>query len=152
MMTTPSSLLDVLPDEERTRLLQFGRDVAFPAGERLFKEGQRADRFWVVSSGTVVLDIHVPGRRPVTVETLRSGDLVGWSWLIPPYTWHMGARTGSPVHALEFDSRAVRELCEENVDLGWAIARRLVEIIGRRLHQTHTRLLDVYGPYGTLHG
>jgi CRP-like cAMP-binding protein len=91
----------------------------------------------------------VPGRRPATVETLRSGDLVGWSWLTPPYTWHMGARTRSPVRALEFDARMVRALCEENAELGWALACRVVEIIGHRLHQTRTRLLDLYGPYGS---
>jgi CRP-like cAMP-binding protein len=151
MITTSTSILEVLPAEGRRMLLELGREVSFPAGEQLFREGQRADHFWVLSSGTVTLDVRVPGRRPATVETLRSGDLVGWSWLTPPYTWHMGAQTRSPVRALEFDARAVRAMCEENAELGWVLACRVVEIIGHRLHQTRGRLLDLYGPHGTSH-
>lgn len=152
MITTSTSLLEVLPEEGREKLLEIGHEVSYPAGERLFKEGQRADHFWILNSGTVTLDVRVPGRRAATVETLRSGDLVGWSWLTPPYTWHMGAQTRSPVRALEFDARLVRALCEENAELGWALACRVVEIIGYRLHQTRARLLDLYGPYGSSHG
>lgn len=152
MITTPTSFLDVLPEEGRRKLLGIGREVSYPADTRLFKEGQRADHFWVLGSGTVTLDVRVPGRRAATVETLRPGDLVGWSWLTPPYTWHMGAHTRTPVRALEFDARAVRGLCEEDAELGWALACRVVEIIGDRLHQTRERLLDLYGPYGSSSG
>lgn len=149
MITTSSSLLDALPAAGRERLSGTAREVSFAAGERLFREGQRADHFWIVRTGTVTLDIRVPGRRPATVETLQPGDLVGWSWLIPPHTWHMGAEALSPVRALEFDAAQVRAMCDEDADLGRAVAYRVAQIIGNRLHQARSRLLDLYGPYGS---
>lgn len=151
MITTGTNLLSVLPERGREELLAIAREVSFPADTRLFKEGHRADHFWTVETGTVVLEMAVPGRRPAVVETLRSGDMVGWSWLTPPYTWHLGARTTSPVRALEFDSKQVRAMCEADPEMGRAVATRVAEIIGHRLHQARTRLLDLYGPYGSAH-
>ncbi|EST39728.1 hypothetical protein N566_00320 [Streptomycetaceae bacterium MP113-05] len=148
MISTDSSLLSALSPDGRDRILTAAREVNFPAGERLFQEGSPTDRFWTVRTGTVTLDMAVPGRRPASVETLHPGDLVGWSWLIPPYTWHLGAEALSPVRALEFDAREVREMCEADPELGRAVAIRVAEIIGHRLQQARARLLDLYGPPG----
>lgn len=147
MISTVNGLLKVLPPEGRDRMIAAAREVSFPAGARLFREGERADRFWIVRTGAVTLDMAVPGRRPVTVETLGPGDLVGWSWLIPPYTWHMGAEALSPVRALEFDAWQVREMCEADPVLGRAVAVRVAEMIGHRLQQARTRILDLHGPH-----
>ncbi|PJE95316.1 hypothetical protein CUT44_23780 [Streptomyces carminius] len=149
MISAPTNLLSALPPEGRERLLELAREVAFPAGTRIFEEGRRADRFWVIRTGTVTLDLHVPGRRAAAVETLHPGDLLGWSWLFPPRTWHLGAETLSPVRAVEFDAARVRELCEADPVLGRAVFLRVAEIVGHRLQSARTRLLDLYGPYGS---
>lgn len=149
MINTSTSLLGALRPETRERLLETARDVSFAAGQRIFNEGQRADRFWVLRTGSVSLDLHVPGRQAAVVETLHSGDLLGWSWLFRPYQWHLGAQALSPVRALEFDATVVRELCEADLLAGKAITHRLAEIIGHRLQAARTRLLDLYGPYGS---
>src|SRR5690606_42051103 len=78
-------LVAAVPADRREELLRLAHEVAFPAGARLFAEGDPADRFWTVSSGRVALDVHVPGRPPATVDTLGPGELVGWSWLVPPH-------------------------------------------------------------------
>ncbi|MFR9676919.1 cyclic nucleotide-binding domain-containing protein [Streptomyces sp. TR06-5] len=148
MISTATSLLSVLPPGSRDHLLTAARDVNFPAGERLFQEGSPADRFWIVRTGTVILDMAVPGRRPAAVDTLHPGDLVGWSWLIPPYTWHLGAETLSPVRALEFDAPEVRRMCDADPELGRAVATRVAEITGHRLQQARARLLDLFAPHG----
>ncbi|WP_199850589.1 Crp/Fnr family transcriptional regulator [Streptomyces sp. CMB-StM0423] len=148
-MNTSAGLLGALQPGTRERLLETARSVAFDAGQRIFDEGQRADRFWILHTGSVTLDVHVPGRRAATVETLGSGDLLGWSWLFPPYQWHLGAQALSPVRALEFDARVVRALCEADPVTGRAVARRVAEIIGHRLQSARTRLLDLYGPHGS---
>ncbi|WP_329184813.1 cyclic nucleotide-binding domain-containing protein [Actinacidiphila glaucinigra] len=149
MTTTTTGLLDALPPETRGRLLELARDVSFPARARIFEEGHRADRFWIIRTGSVALDLHVPGRQPAVVETLGPGDLLGCSWLFPPYSWHLGARTQSPVRADEFDATVVRALCEADPVFGRAVARRVAQIVAHRLQGARTRLLDLYGPLGS---
>jgi CRP-like cAMP-binding protein len=148
-MTTVTTLLGVLPPEGRERLMELAHEVSFPVGARIFEEGQKADRFWIIRTGSVTLDLHVPGRRAAAVETLGPGDLLGWSWLFPPYSWHLGAEALSPVRAVEFDATVVRALCEADPVFGRAISRRIAEIIGHRLQSARTRLLDLYGPHGS---
>ncbi|WXH42372.1 cyclic nucleotide-binding domain-containing protein [Streptomyces netropsis] len=145
----PTGLLAALPEGPRERLMQLGREVSFPAGARIFEEGGRADHFWVIRDGGVNLDIHVPGRRSAVVETLGAGRLLGWSWLCPPHQWHLGAEATSSVHAWEFDAGEVLALCERDPELDHALLTYVVEVIGRRLRAARTRLLDLYGPYGS---
>ncbi|MEU9123254.1 cyclic nucleotide-binding domain-containing protein [Streptomyces sp. NPDC048506] len=144
MTTTP--LLNVLPAEGRARLMQFADEVSFPAGTRIFEERGLADRFWIIRTGSVNLDIRVAGRRPTVVEMLGHGDLLGWSWLVPPYAWRMGAEAFTPVRAYEFDATAVRALCDADPALGLAVTRRVLDVVARRLQATRLRLLDMYGP------
>ena len=85
-------------------LADAGRDVSYPAGRTVITEGQPADRCWLIRRGQVRLDAFVPGRGDIVVQTLGGGDLLGWSWLVPPYRWHFGAHAVEPVLAVEFDS------------------------------------------------
>ncbi|MFJ4989795.1 Crp/Fnr family transcriptional regulator [Streptomyces sp. NPDC088732] len=144
-----TGLFDALPPTARGRLADLSREVNFPERTRIFEEGQRADRFWVIRTGSVSLDLHVPGRRAAVVETLEPGDLLGCSWLFPPYTWHLGAETQSPVRAMEFDATIVRALCEADAAFGRDVSRRIAEIVAHRLQGARTRLLDLYAPYGS---
>ncbi|MFE9773727.1 cyclic nucleotide-binding domain-containing protein [Streptomyces sp. NPDC005931] len=146
---TPTTLAAALPAEHRERLMQYGREVSFDAGVRLFEEGRRADRFWIIRTGTVALDLHVPGRRAAVIESLGHGELVGWSWQFPPHVWHLGAETTSPVRAWEFDAEAVRELAARDAEFGRAIALWIGRVVSQRLHSTRIRLLDLYAPYGS---
>lgn len=129
--------------------MRLSREVQIPAGTRIFEEGRHADRFWIIRTGSVTLDIHVPGRHAATVETLGAEDLLGWSWLFPPYVWQLGASAFAPVRALEFDAKEARALCEEDPLLGRALYHQVAGIIARRLHAARTRLLDLYGPQGS---
>lgn len=122
--------------------------MSFPAGARIFEEGSKADRFWIVITGLVALDVHVPGRRAATVDAIGQGELLGWSWLVPPHTWQLGAEAHGPVHALEFVAAAARTLIEEDPVLGLS-TRCVAIVVGNRLQVTRTRLLDLYGPAGS---
>lgn len=143
-MTIATRLLTVLPAPDRERLMELAREVSFEQDTRIFEEGGTADRFWVLRSGSVSLDITVPGRRPVAVATLGPGDLLGWSWLFAPHRWDFGAEAFSPVRAYEFDGAAVRELCESEPALGLRVVRAITEILAHRLQATRTKLLDQY--------
>ncbi|MEI5525645.1 cyclic nucleotide-binding domain-containing protein [Streptomyces brasiliscabiei] len=150
MITTPTpSMLRALPAEHRQRLMRVAREVAFPQGARLFEEGSRADRFWIVRTGTVDLDMRVPGRRPAVIESLRHNELVGWSWLFTPHVWHLGAEATTPVRAYEFDATAVRLMCQEDPAMGRAVGLWVGEVLAHRLQAARTRLLDLYAPYGS---
>ncbi|MFD1659244.1 cyclic nucleotide-binding domain-containing protein [Streptomyces caeni] len=144
-----TSMLRALPAEHRERLMSRAREVSFPQGARLFEEGGRADRFWIIRTGTVDLDMHVPGRRPAVVATLGRDELLGWSWLFAPHAWHMGAATTSPVRAYEFDAATVRAMCQDDPALGLGVAQWVGGIVVHRLGSARTRLLDLYAPYGS---
>ncbi|MEU4350791.1 cyclic nucleotide-binding domain-containing protein [Streptomyces sp. NPDC023838] len=153
-MSTPAlpRLTSALADEHRSRLTALAREVDFPTGTRLFNEGGHADRFWVLRSGTVSLDMHVPGRRPAVIETLASDELVGWSWLFRPYVWQLGAQVMTPVRAYEFDAHAVRDLMEADPAFAAAVGGWVGRVLAHRLHAARVRLLDLYAPYGSGNG
>ncbi|MFI2200488.1 Crp/Fnr family transcriptional regulator [Streptomyces sp. NPDC020192] len=148
-MTSTTTVGAALKPAHRERLMCLAHEVSFEAGSRLFEEGRRADRFWIVRTGTVALDLHVPGRRPAVIETLGNGELIGWSWHFPPHLWHLGAETMSPVRAWQFDAEAVRRLCAEDAEFGRAIAVWVGQVVAQRLHASRIRLLDLYAPYGS---
>ncbi|WP_406446900.1 cyclic nucleotide-binding domain-containing protein [Streptomyces sp. NBC_01613] len=145
--TSTSSMLRALPVEYQERLMRVAREVAFPQGARLFEEGGRADRLWVIRTGTVALDMRVPGRRAAVIETLGHNELVGWSWLFAPHTWHLGAEAMSPVRAYEFDAMEVRAMCQDDPALGVTVTQWVGDVLAHRLRAARTRLLDLYAPY-----
>ncbi|MEW2626184.1 cyclic nucleotide-binding domain-containing protein [Streptomyces sp. NPDC048106] len=148
-MTSATTMTTALDPLQRDRLTSLAREVSFEAGTRLFEEGRRADRFWIVRTGTIALDLRVPGRRPAVIETLGRGELVGWSWHFPPHVWHLGAESMSPVRAWEFDAGSVLALCDSDPEFGRAIALWVGRVVAQRLHASRIRLLDLYAPYGS---
>jgi CRP-like cAMP-binding protein len=121
------------------------REVRFDAGEQIFRRGSEADRFFLIRHGTVALEAFSPTRHSLLIETLEDGEVLGWSWLFPPYRWHFDAQALSPVAALAFDAAEVRRLCEANAELGRELMRRFAQVVIERLQWTRLRLIDVYG-------
>ena len=140
MNASPTTMLRALPVDHREQLMRLAREVSFPEGTRLFEEGRSANRFWIIRTGTVALDLRVPGRRAA---------VIGWSWLFAPHTFHLGAEATSPVRAYEFDAEAVRAMCRADPALGMAVAEWAGGIVAHRLQSARTRLLDLYAPYGS---
>ncbi|MEU2334435.1 cyclic nucleotide-binding domain-containing protein [Streptomyces sp. NPDC006654] len=143
-MTKAIKLLTALPQAQRERLMELAHEVSFPEDSRIFEAGGTADRFWVIRSGAVNLDQEVTSHKRVTVATLGAGDLLGWSWLFPPYTWDFGAVAFSRVRAYEYDAAAVLALCVEDPLLGLSLVRTVAEILAGRLEITRGKLLDAY--------
>ncbi|EPJ40574.1 putative cAMP receptor protein [Streptomyces afghaniensis 772] len=137
-----------LTKKHQEQLMSLAREVSFAIDERIFNEGAKADRFWIIHTGTVALDVHVPGRRAAVIETLGAGELLGWSWLVPPHHWHLGAQATSPVRAYEFDAAAVSELCGKDPELRQELLAYVAAVIAGRLRSARVRLLDLYAPYG----
>lgn len=134
-----------LTREQLRRLSEIGRPVAYPAGGRVFAEGEAADRFWLVEKGVVALDLQVPGRGAAVIETLAGGSVLGWSWLHRPYRWQFGAVAREPLETIAFDAGAVRERCDADPALGYAVLGLFIPVLTARLQATRLRLLDLYG-------
>jgi CRP/FNR family transcriptional regulator, cyclic AMP receptor protein len=125
-------------------------DVTFPARHRLFEEGGSANCFWLIQSGRVVLDLHVPGEERARIDTIGMGELLGWSWLFPPYLWAFGAMADSPVGAFEFDAQAVRAWCASDPALELEVTQRVARVLAKRLQSTRGRLIAAsVHPVGT---
>ena len=135
-----------LPARQLAGLAGLSRHVVVPAGQPLFEEGSTADRFWLIDAGQVALDALVPGLGPVVIERLGRGDVVGLSWMLPPYQWRFGAVTTQPMQAFEFDARAVRAACDADPVLGFELSQRFSAVLLRRLQATRTRLLTACAP------
>jgi CRP/FNR family cyclic AMP-dependent transcriptional regulator len=114
----------------------------FKTDERMIYEGGAANRFYLILQGRVELESPVMGGDGIHIQTLGAGDVLGWSWLYPPYLWHFDARAVTPVTAIFFYGTRLRELCEENHDLGYELMKRVSEIVIRRLQATRRELAE----------
>lgn len=122
-------------------------NVKFDAGQFIFHEGEEANQFYVIRHGKVALEIFSPERGAIEIDTLEEGDVLGWSWLIPPYHWRFDARAVELTRAIALDGKCLRNKCEEDHDLGYQLLKRFAHIIEQRLQSTRLQLLDVYGTH-----
>jgi CRP-like cAMP-binding protein len=120
-------------------------NVRFDAGSYILKEGEEANEFYIIRKGKVALEIFAPQRKPIILATLGEGDILGWSWLLPPYQWKFHAHAVEDTRAFALDGKCLRDKCEQNHDLGYELLKRFSQIIDRRLDATLFQLLDVYG-------
>jgi CRP/FNR family transcriptional regulator, cyclic AMP receptor protein len=119
--------------------------VSFLPDEEVFRTGDRADVFFLIQHGRVALEVHVPERGALVIETLGPGEILGWSWLISPYRWQFDARAVDTVEGVAFDAAALRETIERDHDLGYALYVSFGRVLLERLQATRHRLLDLYG-------
>ena len=122
-----------------------GSNVRFEAGTYLFHEGDASDRFYLIRHGRVAVEIASPGRGRLTIATVGPGEVLGWSWLVPPHQKQSDARALELVRATAFDGACIRAKCEADPRLGYELLKRFAQIIGQRLQATRLQLLDVYG-------
>lgn len=119
-------------------------NVKFEAGAYVFKEGTPADTFYLIREGQVAVEMFSPQSKPLVVATIGEGEILGWSWLLPPYVWKFNGHALRNVRAIALDGKCLRAKCEENHDLGYAVLKRLVQNIEQRLDEARFQLLDVY--------
>ena len=133
-------------DQDQLELIAgCAQNVVFPAGDRLFGEGDPADTFFLVRHGLVALDVAVPNRGQLTLETVGPGEIVGWSWLLPPYRWHFTGRAIDLVRAIQFDGACLRGKSDDDPRLGYALLTRFSQLLVNSLQATRLQLMDVYG-------
>ncbi len=133
-----------LPLRHVERLSRYASRAPFHANTRIFQEHGTARGWWLIRDGFVNLDIRVPGRSDVIVETLGPGAVLGWSWMFPPYRWHFGAVATEPVLAIAIEGEGTRALCDAEPAFGYELAKRFTAVVVERMQASRMRLLDLY--------
>jgi len=134
-----------LSPEHVTLIVGCASNVVFKAGEFLFREGDDANQFYVIREGKIVLETYVPHMGPIAIQTRVAGEVTGWSWMVEPYKWHFDARALELTRAIALDGKCLRDKCEKDHDLGYALMKKFSGIISQRLEATRLQLLDIYG-------
>ncbi len=134
-----------LPPALLAELVGCAANVRFDPGTFVFRQGQEANNFYILRDGKVAVEVFAPQRGAITIDTLGAGEVLGWSWLIPPYHWHFDARALESTRAIALDGRCMRTKCESDHELGYELMKRFAQIIEQRLDATRWQLLDVYG-------
>jgi CRP-like cAMP-binding protein len=119
-------------------------NVRFDPGSFIFREGEEANQFFLIRQGRIALEIHSEIHGPITIQTLRGGDILGWSWLIPPYYWHADAHALELTRMIAFDGKCLRTKCQEDKNLGYELMLIMLPLMGKRLEATQLKLKDVF--------
>lgn len=143
------TFLDGMDPQHLSFIAGCGSNVRFDAGQYIYREGEQADQFYLIRHGKVSLEIFVPGRGPLVIETIAEGEVLGWSWCFPPYRRYWDARAQEVTRAVSLDGACIRAKCAEDHDLGYDLVTRFAQIVIQRLQATRRRLTDMYGRGGS---
>ncbi|MGD1157299.1 MAG: cyclic nucleotide-binding domain-containing protein [Terriglobia bacterium] len=133
-----------LPTRHFELVVGCASNVRFQGGEFIFHEGEEAGKFYLIREGKVALSISSERRGPLNILTLGEGDILGWSWLFPPYRWKFSAKTIEPTRAFAMDGHCLRDKAEQDHDLGYELLRRFARIVETRLETMRLQLVNVY--------
>jgi len=121
---------------------QRAEETTFKAGEVIFREGEPANRFYLIEEGAVALESAGGHRGHVQIQTVGSGDVLGWSWLFTPFTWHFQARALQPTRAIALDGAPLLVLCNRDPHFGFELMKRVSQVVIQRLQAARRRQLE----------
>ncbi|MEZ5652353.1 MAG: cyclic nucleotide-binding domain-containing protein [Burkholderiaceae bacterium] len=124
------------------------RNERFRPGTLIFREGDAATRLYLLRAGTVAIEIGGPQRPPLIIETLHAGEILGWSWLVPPHLHSADARAIDDVRAVSLDAGCLRDKCDREPALGYLMFKTWSPHMVRRMHAMRLQALDLYGAPG----
>ena len=133
-----------IKEEYMELLVGCASNTRFEAGQFILREGEDADKFYLLRQGKVALEIYSPERGSVNIQTLQDGDILGWSWLVPPYKWRFDARAMELTRAIALDAKCLREKCERDHDLGYELLKRFSQVMTQHLTASRLQALNVY--------
>ena len=139
-ITTHPFFIGMRP-EHLAHLAKNAREATYRAGEVIFREREPASECFLIQSGRVALEAHEPGRTAL-IETLGENDILGWSWLFPPFEWHFQARAIEDAMVIVLDGAHLLVTAEADRDFGYELMKRMVQILIERLQAARRKLLS----------
>jgi CRP/FNR family cyclic AMP-dependent transcriptional regulator len=134
-----------LPDAHMQTLVGCASNVRFVEGSVIIREGELANKFYLIRTGRVALEMEVSGRGAVRIQTTGPGEILGWSWLISPFRWHFSGVAVAETRAIALDGECLRNKCGDDPAFGYEMLQRLAQVMERRLEATRLQLIDMYG-------
>lgn len=126
------------------KVSQHAYEASWLAGQYLLREGEPARASYLIAEGEVTLEIHDPARGARRLQTVGPGEVVGWSWIIPPHRWHFDARAEQPTRVFVLEGEPLLLECEKDHELGYQLATRFLRVVQRRIEAARMQLLDLY--------
>ena len=117
-------------------------------GQVLFQQGERAHRFYLIRNGSISIEVPAITGPTLKVQSLGASQILGWSWLIPPYKWSFQAKAEAQTALFAFDGDAVLARCEEEPKFGYALLKRFASLMAERLGVARQRMMDQWNPPG----
>jgi CRP-like cAMP-binding protein len=133
-----------LTHDQLTHLADCALPAQFKAGQIIFRKGEKAKLFYLIEKGKVVLESKAEFGEPVVIDTIGAGDLLGWSWMMPPYKWRFTARAVEPTEAVYFAGTILRDYCERDHSLGFELHKRLSAVMMKRLQGARRKMLAMH--------
>ena len=119
----------------------------FESGKFIFRQNQRASTCYLIVEGKVELEWFSANSGPLVLQSIQSGEVLGWSWLLPPYEWRMDARAVEYTRAIVMDGELVRQCMQADDELGYELLQRFLVVLAARLDATRLELLSLYGAH-----
>jgi CRP-like cAMP-binding protein len=133
-----------MPDRHLELITGCASNIRLEPGQMIFREGEDAHQFYLIRQGKVALQMFSERRGPLIILTVGEGEVLGWSWLFPPYRWKFAARTLETTRAIAIEGQCLRAKADSDHDLGYELLRRFVRIVEDRLDATRLQLVNVY--------
>ena len=114
----------------------------------LFRQGTRSDKFYLLRSGRVSVEVPALVGPVLQIQNLGEDEILGWSWLIPPYQWHFQARVEENSEIIEFDGSVILERCERDPKFGYELFKRFAGLMSERLDAARQKMIDEWNPPG----
>ncbi len=137
-----------LSEEHINWLAGQAEETRFDADQLVARQGERADRFFLLLEGSLGVEIPAIAGPKLEVTQLGPDQIFGWSWLIRPFKWHFNARALEPTRALDFDGKAILEHCEEDPEFGYALLKMFSYLMATRLESAQRKMMDQWAPAG----
>lgn len=129
-------------------LYECSRTLVIKKGQILFQQGERADKFYLVLSGRISIQMPAIMGPTLEIQALGNGQVLGWSWLIAPYKWHFQTRAEEDSELLQFDGAAIRARCEQEPKFGYEMLKKFAGLMSERLNASREKMMDEWNPAG----
>ena len=119
-------------------------DAHYGRDQFILRQGQGAERFFIIRKGEVRLELQTPESGSIPIQTIGPDEIVGWSWIVPPYKSAFDARAVEHLHVIVFDTNELRRKCEQDFELGYRVLQKFTAALSSRFDTVRAMLIDYH--------